>query len=76
MASPVAGPTAERTPYSSRLDIRGVTTTGTDGYDTAQRILRDLSQRAFDSSPLFSMAIPGSALPAQWAWRLEIVPVP
>jgi hypothetical protein len=76
MASPIDGPVTEPTPYNSHLDIHGITMTGTDGYDTAQRILRDLSQRAFDGSPLFSMAVPGSALPSRWAWRLEIVPVP
>jgi hypothetical protein len=76
MASSDVELSAKPTPYNSRLDIRGITTTGTDGYDTAQRILRDLSQRAFDSSPHFSLAVPSSALPPRWAWRLEIVPVP
>ena len=39
--------------------------------DTAQRILRDLNQ-AFDSSPLFSVAVPEKDLPTQWQWRLEV----
>ena len=61
--------------YIFRLDVCGLTTSGNDGSDTAQRILRDL-QHAFDSSPRFSLAVPGKDLPRRWAWRLEVVPVP
>jgi hypothetical protein len=59
-----------------RLDIRGISASGIDGADTAQRILRDLEHQAFGNSPHFSMAVPGKDLPPQWAWRLEVVPVP
>jgi hypothetical protein len=38
MASPIDGQVTKPTPYNSRLDVRGVTATGTDSYDTAQRI--------------------------------------
>jgi hypothetical protein len=62
-------------PHAIRLDVRGITPSGTDGHDTAQRILRDLENRAFNS-PQFSMAVPGMDLPPRWAWRLEVVPVP
>lgn len=58
-----------------RLDLNGVTASGTDGHDTAQRILRDLDN-AFGRTVRFSMAVPGKDLPPRWAWRLEVVPVP
>jgi hypothetical protein len=62
--------------HAVRLDIRGITASGTDGHDTAQRILRDLDHRAFGQSPHFSIPVPGKDLPPQWAWRLEVEPVP
>lgn len=62
--------------HAIRLDVRGMTPSGADGADTAQRILRDLEHRAFGQSPHFSMAVPGKDLPPRWAWRLEVVPVP
>jgi len=62
-------------PSVLRLDVHGVTSSGNDGADTAQRILRALSQ-AFDCSPHFSVAVPEKDLPQQWAWRLEVVAVP
>jgi len=62
-------------PSVLRLDVRGVTNSGSDGADTAQKILRDLNQ-AFDRSPHFSVAVPEKDLPQQWAWRLEVVAVP
>jgi hypothetical protein len=58
-----------------RLDVHGVTTSGTDGSDTAQRILRDL-ERVFGQGLHFSIAVPAKDLPPRWAWRLEVVPVP
>jgi hypothetical protein len=58
-----------------RLDVHGVTNSGNDGAETAQRILRAVSQ-AFDSSPHFSVAVPEKDLPKQWAWRLQVVAVP
>ena len=58
-----------------RLDVHGVTRSGNDGADTAQRILRALSQ-TFDSGPHFSAAVPEKDLPKQWEWRLEVVAVP
>jgi hypothetical protein len=60
----------------SRLDVRGITRTGTDGAATAQAILRDLANHAFGCSPLFSEATMGQDLPRAWAWHLEVVPVP
>ena len=50
---PSASPAAESV---LRLDVHGVVSSGTDGADTAQRILNALSQ-AFDSSPHFSVAV-------------------
>jgi hypothetical protein len=73
-AEPAISPTLY--PHAIRLDIRGVTTSGTDGADTAQRILRDIDQRAFGQSPHFSLAVPAKDLPPRWAWRLEVTPVP
>jgi hypothetical protein len=67
--------TSPTPPSVWRLDVRGVTSSGSDGADTAQRILHALSQ-AFDSSPHFSIAISEKDLPKQWAWRLEVVSVP
>jgi ribosomal protein L13 len=65
-----------RTPEAVlRLDVRGVTSSGSDGADTAQRILHALSQ-AIDNSPHFSVAVPEKDLPKQWAWRLDVVAVP
>jgi len=58
------------------LTATGVSTSGIDGYDTAQRILRDLASHAFSSSPQFSMAVTEKDLPRRWRWRLEVVPVP
>ena len=58
------------------LDVRGTTASGTDGHDTAQRILRDLASHAFGQSPHFTIGVPGKDLPARFAWRLEVVPVP
>jgi len=58
-----------------RLDVHGVTRSGIDGADSAQRILRDLNQ-VFDSNPHFSLAVPEKDLPTRWAWRLIVVPVP
>lgn len=77
MASSLAEPSISPTPaaHTVRLDVRGVTPSGVDGYDTSQRILADIAQRAF-SNPHFSMAVPGKDLPPRWAWRLEVVPVP
>ena len=57
------------------MDILGLTASGRDGADTAQRILRDLELRAFGDSPHFSIGVPGKDLPPGWAWRLEVVPV-
>jgi len=62
-------------PHAVRLDIRGITASGRDGADTAQRILRDVDHHAFGESPHFSIAVPGADLPAGWMWRLEVVPV-
>ena len=62
-------------PHAVRLDIRGITASGRDGADTAQRILRDVGHHAFGESPHFSIAVPGADLPAGWMWRLEVVPV-
>jgi hypothetical protein len=73
-SSLAAQPLAPR-PHAIRLDVTGITASGTDGHDTARRLLRDLQLRAF-SSPHFSMAVPGMDLPPRWAWRLEVVPVP
>lgn len=56
-------------PSVVRLDVQGLTNSGSDGAETAQRILRAVSQ-AFDSSPHFSVAVPEKDLPPQWAWRL------
>jgi hypothetical protein len=63
------------TPSVLRLDVHGCTNSGSDGAETAQKILRAVSQ-AFDSSPHFSVAVPEKDLPQQWAWRLEVVAVP
>jgi hypothetical protein len=68
---PSASSTAESV---LRLDVHGVTRSGTDGADTAQRILQAMSQ-AFDNSPHFSLAVPEKDLPKQWAWRLLVVAV-
>jgi hypothetical protein len=62
-------------PSVVRLDVQGFTKSGSDGAETAQRILCALSQ-AFDSSPRFSVAVPEKDLPPQWAWRLEVAAVP
>jgi hypothetical protein len=48
---------------------------GADGHDTARRILRDLDH-ALGRTVRFSVSVPGKDLPARWAWRLELVPVP
>ena len=63
-------------PHAVRLDIRGLTARGTDGQDSAQRILRDLERHAFDGNLHFSVAVPEKDLPPGWMWRLEVVPVP
>ena len=62
-------------PHAVRLDIRGLTASGRDGADTAQRILHDLELRAFGDSPHFSIAVPGKDLPPGWVWRLEVIAV-
>ncbi len=62
-------------PHAVRLDIRGITASGRDGADTAQRILRDVELRAFGDNLHFSIAVPGKDLPPGWVWRLEVVPV-
>ena len=62
-------------PHAVRLDIRGLTASGRDGADTAQKILHDLELRAFGDSPHFSIAVPGTDLPPGWVWRLIVVPV-
>ena len=61
-------------PHAVRLDIRGLTASGRDGADTAQRILRDV-EHAFDENPHFSIAVPEKDLPPGWIWRLEVIPV-
>ena len=66
---------APPSPHAVRVDIRGLTASGRDGADTAQKILHDLELRAFGDSPHFSVAVPGTDLPPGWAWRLEVVPV-
>jgi hypothetical protein len=67
--------TSPTPPSVLRLDVHGITRGGSDGADTAQRILQALSQ-AIENSPHFSVAVPGKDLPTQWAWRLEVVAVP
>ena len=62
-------------PHAVRLDIRGLTASGRDGADTAQRILRDVELRAFGDNLHFSIAVPGKDLPPGWVWRFEVVPV-
>jgi hypothetical protein len=49
------------TPSVLQLDVHGVTKSGSDGAETAQRILRAVSQ-ALDSSPHFSVAVPENEL--------------
>ena len=66
---------APPSPHAVRLDIRGLTASGRDGQDSAEKILHDLERRAFSESPHFSIAVPGADLPAGWMWRLEVVPV-
>ncbi len=61
-------------PHAVRLDIRGLTARGTDGQDSAQRILRDLELH-LGQDLHFSLAVPAKDLPPGWAWRLEVVPV-
>ena len=61
-------------PHAVRLDVRGLTARGTDGLDSAQRILRDV-EHAFDENPHFSIAVPEKDLPPGWIWRLEVIPV-
>jgi len=73
--SPLAElPVVPPPPAAVRLDLHGITVSGTDGHDTAQRILRDLD-RAFGGAVCFSMSVSGKDLPVRWAWRLEMVPV-
>ena len=62
--------------HARSLIATGVSTSGIDGHDTSERILRDLGDHAFGSCPQFSMAASGKDLPRQWRWRLEVVPVP
>jgi hypothetical protein len=68
-------PVAPPPPAAVRLDLDGVTISGADGHDTAQRILRDLDH-ALGRTVRFSVSVPDKDLPARWAWRLELVPVP
>ena len=77
VASSVPAPSTQAppAPHAVRLDIRGITASGRDGADTAQKILHDLELRAFGESPHFSIGVPGTDLPRGWAWRLEVVPV-
>ena len=85
MASPqpaqvASSPPGASTPTSAaahavRLDVRGLTARGTDGLDSATRILRDV-EHAFGQNPHFSIAVPEKDLPPGWIWRLEVIPVP
>ena len=61
--------------HAVHMRISGITASGRDGADTAQRILRDLDHRAFGDSPHFSIAVPEKDLPPGWVWRLEVIPV-
>ena len=72
---PMPSTLAPPSPHAVRLDVRGLTARGTDGQDSAQRILRDLELHAFGESPHFSIGVPGQDLPPGWAWRLEVVSV-
>ncbi len=76
MPTPPATTPVPSSIHRNRLDARGVTASGTDGYETAQRILRDLANHAFGQSLPFGLAVVAADLPAQWAWHLEVVPVP
>jgi hypothetical protein len=57
--------TSPTSPSILRLEVHGVTNSGNDGADTAQRILHALRQ-TFDRSPHFSTAVPEKDLPKQW----------
>ena len=61
--------------HAVRLDVRGLTARGTDGQDSAQRILRDIERRAFDEHLSFTIAVPEKDLPRGWVWRLEVIAV-
>ena len=61
--------------HAVHVTISGITASGRDGAETAQRIVRDLELRAFGDNLHFSIAVPGKDLPPGWVWRLEVVPV-
>ena len=61
--------------HAVHVSISGITASGRDGADTAQRILRDLDHRAFGENLHFSIAVPGKDLPPGWAWRFEVIAV-
>lgn len=71
---PAPSPLTPSSPHAVRLDIRGLTARGTDGQDSAQRILRDLELH-LGQDLHFSLAVPAKDLPPGWVWRLEVVPV-
>ena len=73
-SSPSPSTLTPPSPHAVRLDIRGLTARGTDGQDSATRILRDV-EHAFGQNPRFTVAVPGKDLPPGWVWRLEVVPV-
>jgi hypothetical protein len=70
---PGASTPTSRARHALSLDIRGLTARGTDGQDSAQRILRDV-EHAFDGNLHFSIAAPAKDLPPGWVWRLEVGP--
>jgi hypothetical protein len=57
-------PIAPQRPAALPFDLHGVTASGSDGYDTAQRILRDLDH-ALGRTVRFSVSVPGKDLPAR-----------
>jgi hypothetical protein len=61
---------------AAALFASGVTFTGRNGYETAQRILSDIAGRAFANDPRFLMGATSFAVLSRWAWRLEVTPVP
>jgi hypothetical protein len=74
--APLPQSTISPTPtHDVRLDIDGVTASGRDGYDTVQRLLRDVEHWTLGQSPRFNITV-GKDLPRRWAWRLVVVAVP
>ena len=78
--APTDSPTVRASPLPApgpfRLDVRGISLSGTNGRESADRILRDLDSQCFWRSPGFTILVRGHDLPRRWAWHLIVEPVP